>query len=891
MKIHSPSIRDLLGGVLGLIGLVVIALAAYLASQAYQHSAAAQRVLTLTRLDQELFRAVQEFRFERGTMSLLLTIEPGQSERDVQFALKHRQGLDAALGASLHVQDKPDSPALQLATDRLRRDYRVFQGLRSQVERAIQLPVRSRSDAFKAAFLSQSNDLQASIEAVSAILEEDMRKLDPAIGPLIRAKNMAWTARSVIGASIMVFNSAIAQHRSFTTAEHTALLFNKGVIAQAWSLVERIVGDAETPDALKTAYQEAQAGYFTGGFADRYVQLFTALGDGALPDIALPAWRAQTEAPQLAVGRVALVAMDQIAARAEEVARLARLQAIVFAIALVAAVALATSGILLVMFRVSRPIVELTRIMQRLADDDLTVAVPNPARNDEIGGMAAAVRVFKDCLIHRHALESEAIESRERAIALANRVVQERDRAEAASKAKSDFLANMSHELRTPLNAILGYAQVLRRDGSLGEQCAHGLDTIAGSGRHLLALINDVLDFSKMEAGKLAIDLHVMNLTTFVARVGDVIEVKAREKGLSFAQQVAAELPVWVKADELHLRQVLFNLLGNAVKFTSQGQVRLEVSLQSQDNLIAVTRFAVSDTGVGIAARDISTIFSPFEQLGNARHRQGGTGLGLSISKHLVELMGGELMVESIVGEGSVFAFNIPLAIAEAQETAAAIHGDASGYAGPRRHLLVVDDNAINRRLLADMLVPLGFIVDQAEHGEAALRQAVADPPDLVMTDVIMPVMDGLALIQRLRADPRLSTIPIVVISASATDDDRLTALESGANAFLAKPVEQFALLEALGVLLGLSWNYTVAEPAVAEAQPALVPPGRSELRALHELALDGDMRGISSTADQIGATQPDCAAWATELRLLAANYQSQAILRMVRQHLIQEPA
>jgi signal transduction histidine kinase/CheY-like chemotaxis protein len=891
MNIRSPSIRTLLGGVLGLMGLVVIALAAYLADQAHQHSAAAQRVLTLTRLDQQLFRAVQEFRFERGTMNLLLTLEPEHTDRDVQFALKHRQGLDAALGTALAGLDGPDIAGLQSATDQLRRDYDLFKGLRAQVEEAIRLPVGSRSDTFKGTFMSQSSGLQTSVEAVSEILERDIRKLDQAIGPLIRVKTMAWTARSVIGASILVFNSAIAQHRSFTSAERTTLLFNKGVIAHAWKLVERIVADAETPGALKTAYQEAHAGFFTGAFADRYAQLFTALGDGGVPDLALPAWRAQTEAPQLAVGRVALVAMDLIAGHAEDIARRARLQAIVFAIALVAAVTLAASGILLVMFRVSRPIVELTGIMRRLAEDDLTVSVPNPARSDEIGGMAAAVRVFKDSLIRRHALEAEAIRSREGAIALANRVAQERDRAEAASKAKSEFLANMSHELRTPLNAILGYAQVLRRDESLSEQFVHGLDTIAGSGRHLLALINDVLDFSKMEASKVELELHVMNISAFIASVGDVIAVKAQEKGLRFAQRVGPELPVWVKADELHLRQVLFNLLGNAVKFTHQGQVSLEVSLKSQDDQVMLTHFAVSDTGVGIAGHDLSTIFSPFEQLGDARNRQGGTGLGLPISKHLVQLMGGQLMVESVVGEGSTFSFDIPLAAAEAQETATTIRGDVSGYAGPRRRLLVVDDNAVNRRLLEDMLVPLGFIVDQAEHGEVALRQAEASPPDLVMTDVIMPVMDGLTLIQRLRADQRLSTIPIVVLSASATDDDRLTALQSGANAFIAKPVEQSALLRALGEQLKLCWTYKATRPAPVDEQPALVPPGPSELRALHELAQDGDMRGISRTADQIAATQPDCAAWAGELRRLAANYQSQAILNMVRQHLIQESA
>ncbi len=618
-----------------------------------------------------------------------------------------------------------------------RRDYDYFKGLRAQVAQAIQLPVRSRSDAFKTTFVAQSNGLQTSVEAVSEIVEEDMRKLDAAIGPLIRAKNMAWTARSVIGSSILVFNGAIAQRRSFTSAERTRLLFDKGVIAHAWKLVGLIVADAETPDALKAAYQEAQAGFFTGAFADRYVQLFTSLGDGELPDIALPAWRARTEAPQLAVGRVALVAMDLIAGQAEDIARRARLQAIVFAVALAAAVTLAASGILLVMFRVSRPIVELTRIMRRLAEDDLgSNPFPIPPETTK----SAAWRLPFGCsriawIRAGMPWSSEAIRSREGAIALANRVAQERDRAEAASKAKSEFLANMSHELRTPLNAVLGYAQILRRDECLSERVVHGLDTIAGSGRHLLALINDVLDFSKMEASKVALDLQVMNLGTFIASVGDVIAVKARwRRGCVFNRKVGPELPVWIRADELHLRQVLFNLLGNAVKFTNQGRVSLEVSLKSEDDQVVVARFAVSDTGAGIAVHDLSTIFSPFEQLGDARHRQGGTGLGLPISKHLVQLMGGQLVVESVVGEGSTFSFDIPLAAAEAQETATALRGDASGYAGPRRHLLVVDDNAINRRLLEDMLVPLGFIVDQAEHGEVALRQAAASPPNLVLT-------------------------------------------------------------------------------------------------------------------------------------------------------------
>ncbi|USX24934.1 ATP-binding protein [Oxalobacteraceae bacterium OTU3CINTB1] len=401
------------------------------------------------------------------------------------------------------------------------------------------------------------------------------------------------------------------------------------------------------------------------------------------------------------------------------------------------------------------------------------------------------------------------------------------ERAEVANRAKSAFLAAMSHELRTPLNAILGYTQILRRDKHLSPTQQAGLGTIHQGGHHLLALINDVLDLSRVEAGKMEFHPKPVRLGELLTVVADIMRVRAEQRHLHFELELVGGLPMAVSVDETRLRQVLLNLLGNAVKFTDHGAVRLRVSPAPVRAPVAVVaaasgpagiaavaevtatahlRFEVLDEGVGIDASLLDSIFAPFEQVGDTARRAGGTGLGLAISRQLVRQMGGDVKVESMPGRGSRFWFDVPMPVVDAPGPAVGGGDIPSGYLGPRKTLLVVDDVATNRAFLRDLLGPLGFRMQEADNGAAALRQAKIDPPDLVLMDMVMPDMDGIETTRRLRAEPGTASTPVLIISASSTPEEGQRAIAAGADAFLSKPVDEHALLGEIGVRLNLQW-------------------------------------------------------------------------------------
>ncbi|MBI1891241.1 MAG: PAS domain-containing protein [Burkholderiales bacterium] len=461
-----------------------------------------------------------------------------------------------------------------------------------------------------------------------------------------------------------------------------------------------------------------------------------------------------------------------------------------------------------------------------------------------------------------------------------------KEQADAANQAKTAFLASMSHELRTPLNAILGYAQILKRDRALNERQAAGLNTIQQSGEHLLTLINDVLDLSKIEAGKLSLYPNAFNLPAFLQIICAIIRVKAEQKSLSFSLDVGPDLPAAVRADEKRLRQVLLNLLGNAVKFTDHGEVILHVRRLACSESEARLSFEVEDSGSGIEADQLEAIFQPFEQVGEVQRRYGGTGLGLAISRQLVRLMGSDIEVDSKVGRGSRFWFEVTVPI-EAGLVAPVTAQTIVGYAGSRKAIMIADDVAENRSMLVDLLQSLGFDTADAINGESALQQAIESAPDLIIMDMVMPVMDGLEATRQLRSVPALQVIPVIAVSASATPEDQAASLAAGANAFLAKPIEQAALLQRIGELLKLEWLVETPPPTFAAANGAapLVMPPQEEMAHLHQLALVGNMRAIREWASQLAARDRRYGPFADKLSDLATRYQSKSILELVEEH------
>jgi len=426
---------------------------------------------------------------------------------------------------------------------------------------------------------------------------------------------------------------------------------------------------------------------------------------------------------------------------------------------------------------------------------------------EKLDGQIQAILAKLDAQDRAHAEAPEL----ERAMVETERAA--RHSAEAANKAKSQFLAGMSHELRTPLNGVLGYAQLLAMEGGLNARQARGVNTIHQSGLHLLALINDILDLARIEAGHTDLNPAPLNLRHLLQSVDELMRVKADEKGLAFEIDAAPDLPGAVLADERRLRQVLLNLLGNAIKFTDTGSVRLLASAQSTGPAKVRLQLDVEDTGVGMRPDDLERIFEPFRQVGDVERRSGGTGLGLAITRALVNDMGGQVQVSSELGRGTRFRVELPMQLAQLPESGAGAVLGVARYPGRMRRILVVDDASVNRELLDDFLTNAGFMVAQARDGSELLEAVRSFRPDLILLDSVMPTVDGVQAVRQLRRDANLEEIPVISISATASAEHRDACLRAGANVFLTKPVSLEALRGHIAEQLALQWIEPTASP------------------------------------------------------------------------------
>ncbi|AXX94624.1 response regulator [Arcobacter ellisii] len=481
----------------------------------------------------------------------------------------------------------------------------------------------------------------------------------------------------------------------------------------------------------------------------------------------------------------------------------------------------------IILFRIVYPIDLLRRVMLKLSQNDMSVEIDKNKFDDEVGDMIGAVEIFK--------------ENTQKLLTSEHQIKQAMQEATTANKAKSIFLARMSHELRTPLNAILGFSNILKKSMNATISEKENLNIIKRSADHLLNIINEILELSKIEAGKMELSLKNFNLFELIKEIEDIFAFRCENKGLKFKIETL-NLPKYIKADEQRLRQILINLLGNSLKFTNEGEISLYIY-----ELNKKLFFEVKDSGIGIDKFNIEKVFKPFEQVKQDNYTQQGTGLGLSITKELISLMGGNIYLKSQVGVGSEFYFSINYEKANEEELSK--ENNTKNIVGIKNEnftktILVVDDIKENRDLITLLLNSYGFKTLQATSGKEALDVFENEKLDLIFMDILMEGMDGLETMQNIRASKSGKDIPIIALSANVFEEDKMEALKNGANDFLAKPVEEKEILLILEKYLHIELEYENKEKSIDFKKELEILP-KEFVEKLKQKALLMDNDGI----------------------------------------------
>jgi len=544
----------------------------------------------------------------------------------------------------------------------------------------------------------------------------------------------------------------------------------------------------------------------------------------------------------------------------------------------------------------TKPITELTETVQQMAEGNLQIRA-TVEHEDEIGQLAIIFNTMSQNLqdmimtlqneIKEHqqakaelVTNNQALQTIQDELTTTNQKLrQAKEIAESANQAKSVFISSMSHELRTPLNGILGYTQILERDTSLNSSHKDKLGVIRQSGNHLLNLINDILDFSKIEAERMELYENSFAFQPFIENIIAMVKVRADKKKLQLNLETDPKLPIAVHSDEKRLSQILINLLSNAIKFTEQGSITL--SIYRQVNKI---RFQVTDTGIGIPSDKLADIFSPFKQIGEQALITEGTGLGLAISRKLTHLLGGDLQVKSQLGEGSTFWFELNLAEVESWQTLPVDNEDLIiGFEGEKQTILVIDDVPHNQGVLLSTLEPLGFEVIVANNGQEGLSKAIEFQPNLVLTDLIMPIKNGIEATQQIKE--HLVDTKVIIISASSPRGLDDIQQQSGCDDYLQKPIQLTELFSKIQTQLNLTWLYE-STTKNSECHPTMIPPPHTKLKTILELSEMFDFSGLETELAHIAEMDATYKPFVAHVQKLVQSFDADDIGEFVTQFL-----